>query len=426
MRALAVSRLLTRQDLDHFLEKTISWLRWATIAALLVISLAQPSAGGTNLPDWALLILFAGYNLLVELIRRRFSRLSAFAWFAVLDLPVIALIYLNCSQPGGPLFALLILAAVQTTVFMTLTGNLLYTSALAAITIAVERTSPLWTGTLTEERSLAARLVILAMVGVGIGALTRRLEAERVAGKEMLDQTGRLAELDRLRADFVSTVSHELRTPLTAARAGLILLDASAGGGLRAEQRDLLTNARRNVERLGLLINDLLTHNQLEAGILPLDHEPVDLRTVIADAMAAIQPLVIERGQTLDLDLPVPLPIEGDAVRLEQAVLNVLANATRHTPPGTRIVVAGRVEGDDVLVSVRDDGPGIPPNALEAIFRRFYRITTEEGGSGLGLAIARRIVELHGGRMWAESEPGQGATFWISVPCHRTGGERRP
>ncbi|MBA2755694.1 MAG: HAMP domain-containing histidine kinase, partial [Chloroflexia bacterium] len=199
-----------------------------------------------------------------------------------------------------------------------------------------------------------------------------------------------------------------------------------AGGGLRAEQRDLLTNARRNVERLGLLINDLLTHNQLEAGILPLDHEPVDLRTVIADAMAAIQPLVIERGQTLDLDLPVPLPIEGDAVRLEQAVLNVLANATRHTPPGTRIVVVGRVEGDDVLVSVRDDGPGIPPNALEAIFRRFYRITTEEGGSGLGLAIARRIVELHGGRMWAESEPGQGATFWISVPCHRTGGERRP
>ena len=135
MRALAVSRLLTRQDLDHFLEKTISWLRWATIAALLVISLAQPSAEGTDLPDWALLILFAGYNLLVELIRRRFSRLSAFAWLAVLDLPVIALIYLNCSQPGGPLFVLLILAAVQTTVFMTLTGNLLYTSALAAITI---------------------------------------------------------------------------------------------------------------------------------------------------------------------------------------------------------------------------------------------------------------------------------------------------
>jgi len=419
MRRLAASRLLTKRDLDHFLERTISRLRWATIAALLAISLVQPSAGRAAVPDWALLAAFAGYNLLVELMRRRVSSLSAFAWFAVLDLPVVALVYLNCSQPGGPLFALLVMAAVQTTVIMTLTGSLLYTGALAAITIAVEPTLPLWTGTLTEMRELSARLVVLALVGVGMGMLTRRLEAERAAGESMLDQAAQLEDLDRLRADFVSTVSHDLRTPLTAARAGLVLLDASAGGGLQADQRDLLANARRNVERLGLLIDDLLAYNQIEAGTLPLDREPVDLRAVVADAMAAIHPMIVAKGQTLELDLPEPLPSEGDAGRLEQVVLNVLANAANHTPPGTRIVVVGRAAGAEVIVSVRDNGPGIPSRELEAIFRRFYRLAAEVGGSGLGLAIARGIVELHGGRMWAESSPGEGAAFSIALPRYQ-------
>ena len=419
MRRLAASRLLTKRDLDHFLERTISRLRWATIAALLAISLVQPSAGRAAVPDWALLAAFAGYNLLVELMRRRVSSLSAFAWFAVLDLPVVALVYLNCSQPGGPLFALLVMAAVQTTVIMTLTGSLLYTGALAAITIAVEPTLPLWTGTLTEMRELSARLVVLALVGVGMGMLTRRLEAERAAGESMLDQAAQLEDLDRLRADFVSTVSHDLRTPLTAARAGLVLLDASAGGGLQADQRDLLANARRNVERLGLLIDDLLAYNQIEAGTLPLDREPVDLRAVVADAMAAIHPMIVAKGQTLELDLPEPLPSEGDVGRLEQVVLNVLANAANHTPPGTRIVVVGRAAGTEVIVSVRDNGPGIPSRELEAIFRRFYRLAAEVGGSGLGLAIARGIVELHGGRMWAESSPGEGVAFSIALPRYQ-------
>jgi len=345
--------------------------------------------------------------------------LSAFTWFAVLDLPVVALVYLNCSQPGGPLFALLVMAAVQTTVIMTLTGSLLYTGALAAITIAVEPTLPLWTGTLTEMRELSARLVVLALVGVGMGMLTRRLEAERAAGESMLDQAAQLEDLDRLRADFVSTVSHDLRTPLTAARAGLVLLDASAGGGLQADQRDLLANARRNVERLGLLIDDLLAYNQIEAGTLPLDREPVDLRAVVADAMAAIHPMIVAKGQTLELDLPEPLPSEGDVGRLEQVVLNVLANAANHTSPGTRIVVVGRAAGTEVIVSVRDNGPGIPSRELEAIFRRFYRLAAEVGGSGLGLAIARGIVELHGGRMWAESSPGEGSAFSIALPRYQ-------
>jgi len=219
-------------------------------------------------------------------------------------------------------------------------------------------------------------------------------------------------------------VSHDLRTPLTAARAALVLVEASAGNELRADERDLLANARRNVERLGLLIDDLLASNQLEAGTLRLDREPLDLRAVVTDAMAAVQPLLQANGQMLEIDLPEPLPTEGDAARLEQVFLNLLANAHKHTPPGTHIRVTGRGEHDTILLAVADDGPGIPAEELDAIFGRFYRREPDAGGSGLGLAIARAIVVLHQGRLWAESEPGAGTRFWVSLP--RVDGEGDP
>ncbi|CAA9553327.1 MAG: hypothetical protein AVDCRST_MAG73-3003 [uncultured Thermomicrobiales bacterium] len=99
-------------------------------------------------------------------------------------------------------------------------------------------------------------------------------------------------------------------------------------------------------------------------------------------------------------------------------MLNALANAHRHTPAGTRITVAGRLDGDEVRVAIRDRGPGIPEAELEAVFARFHRLAAATSGSGLGLAIARGIVELHGGRMWAESRPGEGVTFHVALPAH--------
>ncbi len=226
--------------------------------------------------------------------------------------------------------------------------------------------------------------------------------------------------LDRLREEFLASVSHDLRTPLTAARAGLGLLEASADDRLQPDERALARNALRNIERLDMLIGDLLTVNQLEAGTLRLQPEPLDARIVVADAMASVHSLIVEKGQMLEPHLPEPLAIEGDARRLEQAIVNLLANAHRHTPPGTRITVSGAAAGGEVRLTVADDGPGIPPPELERIFQRFHRLGGGRG-SGLGLAIARGIYELNGGRVWAENCSGGGAAFQLALPVYQDG-----
>lgn len=415
-RRFVVPAVLTKRELDHFLGRTISRLRWATIGALLLISLAQPNAGRGRVPDWALITLFAGYNLLLELLQRHLLGRRAFVWAAVLDLPAVGLVYFNCAQPGGPLFVLLVMAATQTTAFMTLAGSLLYTAAIAAIVIAVEPTLPLWSSSLTDVRALTGRLIVLALVSVGTGALTRRLEDERAVAQSVRSETERLEELDRVRADFIATVSHDLRAPLTAARAALGLLSTSAINRCGSDDEELLVTARRNVERLSLLIDDLLAYNQLAAGTLRLDREPLDLRVVVADAVASVHPLLREKGQMLALDLPVSLPYEGDGERLEQVMTDLVANAHGHTPAGTEITVSGRIVARNIRISVRDNGPGIPAAELEAIFQRFYRLAEDRSGSGLGLAIARAIVELHGGRLWAESQSERGIAFHLELP----------
>jgi signal transduction histidine kinase len=216
--------------------------------------------------------------------------------------------------------------------------------------------------------------------------------------------------------EFVATVSHELQTPLTALRAGLTLLELGAGPMLGPAERELLEAMRRNAERLRLHIADLLTARALQGDAPPPARAPVDLRAVVTDAVAAVQPLIREKRQPLELDLPAPLPVAGDARLLEQAVVNLLANAQRHTPPGTHITVSGRARSDEVHLAVHDTGPGIPASALEAIFERFRRLGEAPSSTGLGLAIARDAVRLHGGRLWAESAEGRGATFHLVLP----------
>jgi len=409
-------------ELHRFLDRALLALEWGSLAALLLITLAQPVTGRAGLPTWALVLLFAAYLLLVDVLRNLVPRLHSFKLKYVLGLPVSALIYSLGAGPGGPLFVLFFLSAACAAAILTLRQSLLYTAAAAVLTILVDPTFPGWSVAGGGLIDLGLRLVLLAVFGASTTILTQRLVLEREMARSARDQTEQLGELDRLRSIFVSSVSHGLRTPLTAARAGLGMLGTTAADRLRSDERDLLENARRNTARLGLIIDDLLAYNQLEAGTLRLDREPLDLRAVVTEAMSSVHPLIQEKGQTLEVDLPEPLPGEGDPRRLEQVVVNVLANAHLHTPEGTRIGISGRVSGGEVSLSVGDNGPGLPRGELEAVFRRYHRLGSAQGGSGLGLAIAKGIVELHGGHIRAESRPGAGATFHIFLPSVQNGG----
>ena len=408
---------------SRYLTQALSRLRWATIGALLLLTLLQPTTGRADLPSWALLLLFAGYNGLCHWMQVAWPAIHFFARQAMTDLPTIGLIYALSAQPGGAPYVLVVLAVVCAAVIFSSRGTLLYTAAAALMIAAIEPTLSLWSPTAGHLRELGVRIVGLVVVGIGSTVLTRHLTLEQAAARANRDEAERLTELDRLRVNFIATISHDLQTPLAATRVCLGLLDASAADRLQVEERELLESARRNNQHLGLLIDDLLALNQLEAGTLRLDRHAIDLRAVVADAPLAIHSLLQNKGQTLEIDLPAtPLMVVGDARRLGQAVVNLLANAHRHTPPGTRVVISGRVTSDEVILTVSDNGPGIPPGALETIFRRFHRLAAHGEGSGLGLTIVRELVELHGGRIWAESTPGQGSVFHVALPKAIGGG----
>lgn len=265
-------------------------------------------------------------------------------------------------------------------------------------------------------------LRFLQAVSHWVGQVAHRAQLAEQVSQEVAAQQ-RLGELDRLRSDFIAMVSHNLQTPLTAVRAGLSLLDASAQDRLTDEERAVLAAARQSAERLRLQVDDLLTANQIEAGALRLDRAPLDLRDPIMEAVAQLQPALHARSQELRLDLPAALPVMGDAPRLTQVVTNLLDNARRHTPEGTPVTVSGWAAAEAVHLVVRDSGPGIPSQELEAVFARFHRGEQAAGGSGLGLAIVRAVVERHEGRVWAERPEGGGTAMHVVLQCHEAEGE---
>ena len=409
----------SRPEPYRFVDRALFWLEAVTLAVLLLVTVVWPRMGLLGIPTWGIVLLVAGYGLLADLAQNWAGSLRALRWRSVADLPMTALAYLLAGEPGGPLFVLFVLAVNCAAAVMTPRGILLYAAAAVAAVAAVDLALLPGAPGAAALPDLAARPVVLALAGVGMAVVMRPLLLEREAARSARDETERLVELDRLRAGFVAAVSHDLRTPLTAARAGLGMLELGAAGALPPDELQLLGDARRNLDRLGRLIDDLLAANRLEAGAMPLGREPLDLRAVATGAAAAVQPLIREKGQALAVDLPGPLPVAGDPRQLEQAVVNLLENAHRHTPAGTRIAIGGRVGADGVVLSVGDDGPGIPAGELEAVFEHGRRLAGP--GSGLGLAIARGIVELHGGRVWAESGLGTGTTVSIVLPRHGDG-----
>ncbi len=403
-------------ELDRLLGGALGPLRWVTLVALLVLTFARPLSEYTGIRTWMLILGFVGYNMLIGILRQRWVWLRHFAHLPILDLPMAALICALSPTATGPIFVLFLLVITCAAATLTLRASLIYTAIAAALMGALAPTLPLWLGSPEDIRELGAQLIVLVVVGVGMAILMHRLVLERALGQSSRAEAERLGELDRLRAAFIASISHDLRTPLTAAGAGIGLLEASAADRLRMDEQHLLGNIRRNIARLSALIDDLLAYNQIQAGALHLDRLPLDLRTVVADALPAVQLLIGEKGQTLQVDLPTALPYRGDARRLGQVLVNLLCNAHQHTPPGTHIAITGHIDTREIWLAVCDNGPGIPEREREAIFERFYRLSTAGSGSGLGLAIARGLVELHGGRVWVESPDGCGSMFAVALP----------
>jgi two-component system, OmpR family, phosphate regulon sensor histidine kinase PhoR len=229
----------------------------------------------------------------------------------------------------------------------------------------------------------------------------------------------RLRQLERTREEFVANVSHELRTPLSLIKGYVeTLLDGARNNPDVAEH--FLRIIARNAERLDLLIQDLLTISALESGRVQLQLQPVSLRVLADKVLADLKSRATAREVTLKNELP-DLTAQADANRLEQVVANLVDNAIKYGQSHGSVVVGGKtLENGKIEVFVKDDGPGIPAESLDRVFERFYRVdkarSREQGGTGLGLSIVKHIVQNHGGEVWANSEPGKGATFYFTLP----------
>ena len=325
--------------------------------------------------------------------------------------------------------------------------------------------------TLQRLGDQAAVAISNALAYREIALLTLTLEARVAERTRQLSEANaalevshrKLRELDQLKSDFVSNVSHELRTPLTAIRMSVEnLLDGVVGEVSPTLQR-YLTKVQNNTDRLVRLISDLLDLSRIEAGRIELYRTKVDLGDVIQDVVDSLRPMAAEKELELSV-IPAPtiFIVFADRDKLQQVLINLTGNAVKFTPSGGSITIstqcaAAAVSGPSipenaaplptgspvalpsgdsappryVEVCVADTGEGIPPDELEAIFDKFHQVRRENRykaqGTGLGLSIAKSLIELHGGRIRVESEPGKGSRFIFTLPITETGvlNERR-
>jgi PAS domain S-box-containing protein len=232
------------------------------------------------------------------------------------------------------------------------------------------------------------------------------------------------------KSEFVAAISHELRTPITSIKGYVELLLSGAAGNVSPQQSHFLDVVGANTERMVSLVSNLIAVSEMEQGTIQIDPVPVDVAGIIRDAVLGVRSDLDERNLDLSMNLPPDLsPVKGDPRRLRQILDNLLTNAIRFTRPGGRITIwaaEAHMEDMDVsaqdylVVSIRDTGVGIPPEEHGRIFEKYYQVenplSMEAGGSGMGLAIVRSLVEAHGGRVWVESQVGEGSTFSLVLP----------
>ncbi|MDI6814904.1 MAG: GAF domain-containing sensor histidine kinase [Dehalococcoidales bacterium] len=222
------------------------------------------------------------------------------------------------------------------------------------------------------------------------------------------------------RSEFIAAITHELKTPLTSIIASGDLLSEEIRGEEQEPQRRLIQNIVSSAHSLQARLDELIHASKKGVSPPQLQLKPLDIKFLLKDVSARVSPVAKSKEQSLTLDLPDSLPIvEADAQQLEQVLLNLLTNATKFTPEGGSITLRARKRDDELVIEVQDSGIGIAKEEQARLFQPYYRVESDKQrypGLGLGLALAKQIVELHGGRIWVESQLGKGSTFAFSLP----------
>jgi len=294
---------------------------------------------------------------------------------------------------------------------------------------------PLLRGHLEDTEGVAER--IIEKDGDGPECRSLQFYTAPVQGEDGRESIGRIValrditrerELDKLKTDFISVVSHELRTPLTSIKGYTDLLLSGATGEISELQGEFLSIIQSSTTRLSNLINDILDISRIESGTIEIKHEPIDYRRIVADTLRLMKAAADEKQISMDASLPETIPpVRGDIDKVAQVLGNLVSNAIKYTPEGGWVKVSLEITGEaSVLTSVTDSGIGIAPEDQKRLFQKFFRAdntsTREAGGTGLGLVIAKTIVELLGGAIWVESEPGRGTRFYFTLPLYLEAG----
>jgi NtrC-family two-component system sensor histidine kinase KinB len=235
----------------------------------------------------------------------------------------------------------------------------------------------------------------------------------------LLRDVTRLAELDRLKSEFVMTASHELRTPLTSIGMSLDLLLEGAIKKLNEKEQQLLTAAHEDLQRLKVFVSNLLDLSKIEAGKMEMELSSIPVRMLFEKAVTVFRTQTEERAVNLSFNVPEKLAnVKADDHKITWVLTNLISNALRYTPSGGHIRLSAESLGSYDQISVSDDGAGIPYEYQSKIFDKFVQVKSDKtvGGSGLGLAICKEIVRAHGGTIWVDSVPGAGSTFSFTLP----------
>lgn len=250
------------------------------------------------------------------------------------------------------------------------------------------------------------------------GSVVRNDAGEVILAVLVFRDVTELRRLEALKAEYVSLISHDLRAPLNAILGYSELLQMKLSpGGLEREAKHAAAIAR-SARQMNAMIQDLLDSTRLDAGGLEMRREPTDLTRLVADVIQGVGSPADR--QRIRVQVPeAPCPVSADRERLDRVLLNLLTNALKYSPPEAPVLVRLEPRDGEMIVSVIDRGVGVPPEEMAHLFGRFYRATTgtKTGGLGLGLYISRLIVEAHGGRIWVESEVGEGSRFHFALRC---------